>query len=491
MEASLAAPEAEGRERNWQLYMAQLRQSVATSVPLIRNDDEIVESEDELMEDQDDAPEAYVSHERLDDGRLEITTNKRIIVGEKDAADELASMKKLRNFKFDEAGYLCSGQTPLHRVIGDKFCETDKQVRERFPEHFAANPHDRTVIMHLDNDKGNFNITNLLRGTQMLNLYMKISQPQPNNKKYCGSVQVAGKQEYTKSVPTMEEAKHATDILKIQMMPVYFRDLIFQYAMHKPADFAKHYTSLETLLARAPVYTKEARKPRKAQASKNTYVAYKTLDEAREALPPNLMKIITTMLDTPGVPPFDETLDAVVFYKGSLGKQIVFLLENACFENYLKPTMSKMCVNPNGYLLITRDKKLRLLHLVVMERDIGQKERDGLEGGHGWAKALDNRKRVLTPQTKGENLSQRGGFSDKSVPGVVGVTLRKNGRFDAQIGSFFERADTINLGSYTTVEEASAVRQFAEANKAALVEACKDLADRNAELRKRCIDKRI
>jgi len=221
------------------------------------------------------------------------------------------------------------------------------------------------------------------------------------------------------------------------------------------------------------------------------YAVYRTLDEARKALPPNLMKIITTMLDTPGVPPFDETLDAVVFYTGAKAKQIVFLLENECFEKYLKPTKPKMNVTTKGYLSIMFGKKLRSLHLVVMERGIGQKERDGLEGGHGWGKTLDNRKRVLKPQTKGENLSQRGGCTDKSVPGVVGVYLRKNGTFQAQIGSFFERADAISLGDYATVEEASAVRQFAEANKAALVEACKDLADRNAELRTRCIKKCI
>jgi len=483
MQASLAPPEAEGCERNFELYMAQLRKSVATSVPLIQTDDEIVESEDELEE--------LVSHERLDDGRLEITTNKRIIVGEKDAADELASMKKLRNFKFNEAGYICSGQTALHRVIGDKFCETDAQVRNRFPEHFAKNPHDITVIMHLDNDKGNFNVTNLIRGPQMLNNYMKMSQPHPNLKKFNGHVTVSGKQTATKSVATMEEAKHAIDILKIQMMPLYFRDFIFQYAMHKPGEFAKHYTSVETLLARAPVYAKKFQKPQKARVSKNTYAVYRTLDEARKALDPKLMKIITTMLDTPGVPPFDETLDAVVFYKGAKAKQFVFLLENECFEKYIKPTMPAMGVNPSGYIQIMFGKKLRLLHLVVMERDIGQKSRDGLEGGHGWAKTLDNRKRVLKPQTKAENLSQRGGCNDKSVPGVVGVYKIKNGTFEAQINSFFERADNVHLGIYTTIEQARAVYQFAANNKAALVEACKDLADRNAELRKRCIEKLI
>jgi hypothetical protein len=33
--------------------------------------------------------------------------------------------------------------------------------------------------------------------------------------------------------------------------------------------------------------------------------------------------------------------------------------------------------------------------------------------------------------------------------------------------------------------------EFARANKATLVEACKDLKDRNAEVRKRCIARQI
>ena len=149
-------------------------------------------------------------------------------------------------------------------------------------------------------------------------------------------------------------------------------------------------------------------------------------------------------------------------------------------------------MNTSGkYLLIKCADGLNYIHTVVLGRPLGQKARDGLEGGHGWGKTLDNRKRTLVPQTKSVNLSYRGGSDDKSVPGVVGVYRLKNGTFKAQIGSFFERADKVNLGSYETAEEASAVREFAVANKKALVEACKDLENRAAEVRARCVAKRV
>ena len=71
------------------------------------------------------------------------------------------------------------------------------------------------------------------------------------------------------------------------------------------------------------------------------------------------------------------------------------------------------------------------------------------------------------------------------------MTKTKYGTFVAQINSFFERGKTVNLGSYKTAEEASGVYQFALANKPALVEACKDLKNRNAEVRARCVAKRV
>jgi hypothetical protein len=41
------------------------------------------------------------------------------------------------------------------------------------------------------------------------------------------------------------------------------------------------------------------------------------------------------------------------------------------------------------------------------------------------------------------------------------------------------------------VEEASAAYQFAHTNKAQLVETCKDMDHRNAEVRMRCLAKRV
>jgi hypothetical protein len=168
--------------------------------------------------------------------------------------------------------------------------------------------------------------------------------------------------------------------------------------------------------------------------------------------------------------------------------QHVLLMQYLCYQKFIEPTKPRMSRN-GKYLQIPLVDGLNLLHNVVMERPLGQKARDGLDGGHGYGKTLDNRKRVLTAQTPSINNSERGDYDAKSVPGVVGV-VKKNGKFAAQIGSFFVRHVTVHLGTYETAEEASAVYQFAVANKQALVEACKGLKNRNAEVRARCVAKR-
>lgn len=449
------------------------------------------EDDDEEMEEEDN--EVFVSAKRLDDGQFEITTNERTIMIDKRTADYVESKNMLRNLKLDAMGYICSGQTPLHRIVGDQFCKKDDEVKAQYPEHFKANPHDTIVVMHLDDNKLNFNIDNLERGPQVLNKYMQMRQPQPcSGDKFQGFVSVGKKLEATKTVATVEEAKHAMDILKIQKLPLEFRDFIFKHSMHKPVAYAEHYTNVETLLARAPIYAKAPRKPQKPRVSKNIYEVFRTEEEAYKNLDPEHTRIVKGILDTPGVVPFDGQLDAVIRYTGSSGQKVqhVFLFEYACYKEHLEQNRP-MIATSGKYLQIKCANGLNFLHNVVLGRPIGQKGRDGLEGGHGWGKTLDNRKRTLAAQTKSVNMSERGGSDDKSVPGVVGVTLLKNGTFRADIGSFFERAKNVNLGMYATMEEASAVYQFALANKPALVEACKDLENRNAELRARCLAKRV
>jgi len=442
-----------------------------------------------LKRNREETAEEIVSCAFLADGQFEITTNRRTLIISKDTAEYLHSINKLRNLKINCQGYIHSNQTPLHRLVGDKFCMTDEQVRAQYPEHFKAHPHDRIVVMHLDNDKLNFNSENLERGPQMLNLYMQMCQPRKMGNGYAGKVTVNKKQEVTKIVKTVQEAKHATDILKMQKMLPEFRSFIFKHAMHRPVEFAEHYASIETLLARAPMYAKRVQKPQKPRESKNMYQAFRTLDAARNALTAEQWKLIDSILATPHVVPFDDDLDAVILYTGAHGKQIVLLMEYLFYTEHLEKTKPMMGTNSNGYIQINLADGLNLLHNIILDRHLHQSANDGLQGGHGWGKTLDNRKRVLSPQTVNENNSQRGRADVKSVPGVVGVTKWKNGRFQAQIGSFFKRGDIVHLGYFETVEEASAAYQFALANKARLVEMCKDLENPKAELRARCLAK--
>jgi len=469
----------------------QLPQKRAASEELEFADGPIQPPQKRAASEEPDVQDAAgIVYTLLDDGRFEITRNTHKLIIYQDAVQCVQSSNKLRNLQIDGKGYICSGYTPLHRIVGDAFCLTDKQVRAQYPEHFKAHPNDRTVIMHLDNDNLNFNIDNLERGPQMLNNYMKMRQPKKNGNGYVGIVKVNKKLEVTKTVATLEEAKHAMDILKMQKMLPELRSFILKHAMHKPAAYAEHYTSVETLLARAPMYVKEARKPQKPRESKNTYVPFRTLDEARKALTAEQMQIIDEILALPNVVPFDAALDVVLLYIGSFGKQIVQLMEYLCYVEHLEKTRPMM-QHTDGYISISIGNSLHYIHNVVLGRKLNQSMVDGKQGGHGWGKTLDNRKRVLKPQDVNENMSERGQADAKSVPGVVGVIKLKNGKFGAQIQSFFQRNDTVNLGTFETVEEASAAYQFAHTNKAQLVETCKDLENRNAELRMRCIAKRV
>ncbi len=80
------------------------------------------DSDEEDEEEDEDDNEVFVSATRLDDGQLEITTNKRTILIDKRIADFVESKNKLRNLKLNE-GYICSGYTSLHQLVADKFCD--------------------------------------------------------------------------------------------------------------------------------------------------------------------------------------------------------------------------------------------------------------------------------------------------------------------------------------------------------------------------------
>jgi hypothetical protein len=106
------------------------------------------------------------------------------------------------------------------------------------------------------------------------------------------------------------------------------------------------------------------------------------------------MDTIDEILALPHVVPFDAALDVVLLYIGSMGKQIVQLMEYLCYVKHLAETRPAIA-QTDGYISIRIGDSLHKIQNVVLGRKLNQSAVDGKQGGHGWGKTLDNRKRTL------------------------------------------------------------------------------------------------
>ena len=437
--------------------------------------------------------ETLVSVELCNDGSAKVMSTRRTVVIQKQTVELLTGYSFL-GWKIHEHGYLCHHFTPLHRVVGDAVM-TDEAARKSWGMHFSEHPDDRIVVAHLDNNRLNCNAENLQKIPAQLNNYQKLRQPrvyssrEGKGDKFRGLVSLHKRTVSTKQLHTSDEAKHAMDILKLSFSPAYFRDYIFKHGLHKPAGYMEHYCDVETLLARAFVYTKAPRKKPDARQSKNKFVAYRSLEAAREAVVPELFTTIEALLATPGIAPFDPEIHAVMFYTGGLGKQLVCLLDYAFFEMHLEATAPSLTMN-NGYLKVLLSDGPNFLHNVVLGRRLGQRNKDGLCGGHGIGKTLDNRLCSLKTQTNSQNNSERGNFLKHTAPGVTGVYLVGK-KYISRIALC--RGCVVHLGCFETAELASAVYEFASANKHRIVKACTDKSNRmrGSYARSCCKERRI
>lgn len=380
-------------------------------------------------------------------------------------------------------GYICWKRVRIHHIFNDLL------DGEKWNDYFSKHPKDRMVIGHLDDNKLNFNIENLQKIPQSLNLLSRKSIPcKWKSGTFGGNVGFENKVYFTKAVSTVEEAKHATDILKLWMAPEHFRDYLLLHAMHRPPAYKDRYFSVENLLLYAKEYKPRNMKTPKPRENKNQYIVWRSIEEALEHLPDIHAATVRGIFSTTGIVPFSEVNDAVVHYIGARGKELVFLVDYEFYAQHLKDARPGISVNTAGYLQMFFGGKQRMLHLAVMGREVWQTEKDGKLGGHGAGKVLDNRSRVLKPLSPAENSSDVG-FRLKSAPEAVGVCWRKReSKWYVQINSFFTLGDNIFLGYAIEKETASLYYQFAYANKEYFKYTCKDMnaKKRNKYLRRCC-----
>jgi hypothetical protein len=391
--------------------------------------------------------------------------------------ENLNAFEHRKSWQLNRGGYVVWNFQLIHKILGDTL--SDDEARERWGVRFAQNPHERLEVGHLDDNRLNFNITNLQKIPQSVNLASKKTNPlkTPNNK-FSGKAGYNNKQVRTKVVSTEIEAFFAIDVTKLKIVPADVREYLLKHAMWKPKEYEDRYTSVEKMLAYAKAYEpRDSKKPDKRE-SKNNYFVYRKIADALEALPDAHSKTIKELFEIPGIVPFDAEVDAVVYYVGAKGKQIVFVIDHKFYANNMMVLKPMMCTDSSGYLLMVFDGKLTYLHLKIMGREVGQSQKDGLRGGHGAGKVLDNRSRVLKPLTAAENNSDAGNVLLQSAPGVVGVSWNKEkGKWEAKIKSFLKRGDQIYLGYDHDKAVAASWYAFANANKAAFVTRCEPLPD--------------
>jgi hypothetical protein len=407
--------------------------------------------------------------------------------------ENLKAYEYRKSWKFNSGTYVVWNFLPIHKIMGDTL--SDDEARKRWGVRFAENLHDRLVVGHLDDNPLNFNIGNLEKIPQSVNILSKKTKPRKSSSnKFFGQVGYNNKTVSTKSVATEIEALFAIDVTKLKVVPADMREYLLKHAMWKPKEYEERYSSVEKILSYVKTYEPRKQKKAATRESNNTYIAYRKIAAAMEALPDAHSKTIKDLFAIQGIMPFDDAIDAIVYYVGAQGKEIVFVVEHDFYVINMEVSKPMMCTtlpSKGGHLSITIDGKLSLLHLKVMGREVGQSQKDGLRGGHGAGKVLDNRARVLNPLTAGENSSDRGNVLLQSAPGIVGVSwAKREGKWKAQIQSFLKRGDKIHLGCDDDKAVAASWYTFASTNKTEFKTRCATLPDvktRNKYVRACCV----
>jgi hypothetical protein len=112
-------------------------------------------------------------------------------------------------------------------------------------------------VAHLDDNKMNFNIENLMYVPDEVNRWSRKPQGATRSaSKYWQSVKFDGVVTRTKCVDSVAEALHAYDTAKMFACPVRARDFIFTHGLVRPKEFASYYTTPDNLATRyRAVYT--------------------------------------------------------------------------------------------------------------------------------------------------------------------------------------------------------------------------------------------
>ena len=211
-------------------------------------------------------------------------------------------------------GYLYIKGERLHRVLA--LTKIQKDFEDFLKEGFEGKIEDLNAVAHLDDDKWNCNISNLLNMPESWNYNLKKpNDAKPVGKKWWCQLFIAGSKTYnTKTVSTKEEA----DILKVvhcvdnvKQSPLIAQRLIFQYGLVRPQKNVSlgWYESIATLVSHAGNWTKGKQGPKIGSKHKSRKrFEFVSLDDAS--------KPIKDALNAPGNAPFDPEQHVIFAYIG-------------------------------------------------------------------------------------------------------------------------------------------------------------------------------
>jgi hypothetical protein len=233
------------------------------------------------------------------------------------------TMSLVRASKMDTAkilvksnGYLIVNGERLHRVLA--LTKIQKDFEEFVKEGFEGKIEDLYDVAHLDDDKWNCNISNLLNVPQAWNLNLKkVKDAKPIGKKWWCQLVIAGSKTYsTVTVPTKEEALVQYDILKVlhcldnvKQSPLIAQRLIFQYGLVRPSKYVNlgWYESIATLVSHAGDWTK-SKTIRGVEKNKRQRFELVSLGDSSQP--------IKDSLNVPGNAPFDHEQHVIFAYIG-------------------------------------------------------------------------------------------------------------------------------------------------------------------------------
>ena len=232
-------------------------------------------------------------------------------------------------------------------------------------------------MAHLDDDKWNCNIGNLMNMPEAWNYNLKkVKGAKPKGKKWrCQLVIAESKTFNTKSVSDPDEALVQYDVLKIKhcvehvkQSPLIAQRLIFQYGLVRPSKFVKrgYYKDIKTLISHADDWTK----------AKRMKIGYKQAARERFQLVSleNASQAIKESLNVPGNAPFDPETQVIFAY---IGKKLLTdgsilrherIVNKEFYEDVILNYEGRVKVDADGYLVFN---DLGPIHNLALGRSRG------------------------------------------------------------------------------------------------------------------------